>query len=393
MLSRLVAAAESESSALSAERSSGMATSVSNASCNSSASQTSGHASVRTCSIAPASRPPTSSRTEGGSVRRISTARARRSSRSVIEIGVRRGIQNLMRKHRGNRRIDCKQTNRSVVHAANHVFEALDIHRFGENVLHHFANQRMIGNLDITFDVLLARSYIGEDCREKIVGTNPQNRWRNFLPVSVPKQRKRSSRIPAPARLENRRGKRRLFQNLLHVLFAQKLEYVGEGKAVLFSESDVQAVFGRGSLQFEIEGTAEAFSQRQPPSFINPRSERGVDHKLHTSAFIEEPFGDEGGLRGNCAENGPAGDDVLNNLFGAGIVHVAFVLQPLDGRCHFGNMTRDADRRNVRRKLIDFGANERNLMGKLGGSGRSLAAPERNRRSRALCVFDQHTSA
>ena len=58
----------------------GNAINVCNTSCNSSASRTSGQASSLTCSIAAGSSLPTSSRTDSGRIRRISTARARRSS-------------------------------------------------------------------------------------------------------------------------------------------------------------------------------------------------------------------------------------------------------------------------------------------------------------------------
>ncbi len=118
-----------------------------------------------------------------------------------------------------------------------------------------------------------------------------------------------------------------------------------------------------------------------------------MDHKLHAASFIEEAFCDERGLCGYCAENGAASDDVLDDLLGAGVVHVAFVFQPFDRRRHFGNMSRNADRSDVRREFIDLGANECHLMRKLRRARRSLAAPEGNRWSGALRILDQYASA
>ena len=58
-------------------------------------------------------------------------------------------------------------------------------------------------------------------------------------------------------------------------------------------------------------------------------------------------------LRRDLAQHGAAGDDVLDQLLGAGIVEPAFVLQPGDGVLHFGTgfdsaQTECADVRRVR---------------------------------------------
>ncbi len=42
-------------------------------------------------------------------------------------------------------------------------------------------------------------------------------------------------------------------------------------------------------------------------------------------------------LRGNFAQDGAAGDDVFDQLLGAGVVETAFVLQPGDGVLDFGS--------------------------------------------------------
>ena len=41
-------------------------------------------------------------------------------------------------------------------------------------------------------------------------------------------------------------------------------------------------------------------------------------------------------VRGHIAQNGAAGHDVLDHLFGAGIVEPAFVFQPGNGILDFG---------------------------------------------------------
>ncbi len=112
----------------------------------------------------------------------------------------------------------------------------------------------------------------------------------------------------------------------------QKMENVGQRKAVLLRERNVQAVVGGGGLQFEIEGAAEALAQRQAPGLVDAAAEGRVNHELHAAAFVEKSLGDDGGLRGNRAQHGAPGDDVLDGLLGAGVVEAALALEPVDGR-------------------------------------------------------------
>src|SRR5689334_12612493 len=97
----------------------------------------------------------------------------------------------------------------------------------------------MVGDLDVALDVFLAGSDIGKHCGKKIVRPNAQNLWRDFLPISVTKKCQRAPSVPTPSRLEDGGGKSRLFQHFLHIFFAQKLEDVSQGKAVLLGESNV----------------------------------------------------------------------------------------------------------------------------------------------------------
>ena len=93
-------------------------------------------------------------------------------------------------------------------------------------------------------------------------------------------------------------------------MFGEELKDVGEGEAVLFGERDVDAVVGGGGLQLEVEAAAEAFAQGEAERFVDATAERGVDDELHTAAFVEETFGDDGGFARDGAEDGSTGDDV-----------------------------------------------------------------------------------
>ena len=183
-----------------------------------------------------------------------------------------------MRELRGQGCIDRQQADGAVRHAAQQCFEAVNVHRFSEHILHDFAHQGMIRNFDVAFNVLLAGSHIGKHCGVKIVGADAED-WRgNLLPIAVSQQSERTAGIPAPTRLENRRIERCLLQHLLHSLLSQKLEDLRQWEAVLLGQGDVQAIFGGRGLQFEIKRAAEALAQRESPGLVDPRTQRSMDY-------------------------------------------------------------------------------------------------------------------
>ena len=60
--------------------------------------------------------------------------------RSIIEIGIGIRIQNLVRELRGDRRVDGDAPNASLLDAAQHFAEAVDVERLGEHVFHHLGD-------------------------------------------------------------------------------------------------------------------------------------------------------------------------------------------------------------------------------------------------------------
>ena len=114
-------------------------------------------------------------------------------------------------------------------------------------------------------------------------------------------------------------------------MFGEELEDVGERKAVLLGERDVDAVVGGGRLKLEIEAAAEALAQGEAPGLVDAAAEGRVQDELHAAALVEEALGDDGRLGGDGAENGAAGDDVSDELLGSGIADAAFFHEPRDG--------------------------------------------------------------
>src|SRR5437879_6401202 len=86
------------------------------------------------------------------------------------------------------------------------------------------------------------------------------------------------------------------------------------------------------------------------------------------------------------------GDDIFHRLLRARVVEPAFLLQPLHSRGHFGRTPRGEPRGGVRDQSTDLFAQFRHLLGKLGGTRRSLAAPERNAGRRPVSVLYEHAS-
>ncbi len=192
-------------------------------------------------------------------------------------------------------------------------------------------DQRMIGNLDLAGQVLGAGHLIGEHGREQILGAHALDGRGNFSAAAESQNGERARSIPAPARGKHRRIEHGLGQDVLDGLRLQELENQLERKGVLLGERYLDAVVGGGSLQLEIEGTAEALAQRQSPGAVDARAEGRMNDQLHPAAFVEEAFGDDALLRGQSTEQGGAGPNVNDRLFGAGFVETALLGQEGNG--------------------------------------------------------------
>src|SRR4051812_34109835 len=93
------------------------------------------------------------------------------------------------------------------------------------------------------------------------------------------------------------------------------MENVVERKAVCWSKGENDRVLGGGSLEFEVELTAETFAQRESPGTIQTAAKRRVQDQLHTAAVVKEPLQHEILLRRHHAQNNLRSCEILNNLF------------------------------------------------------------------------------
>ena len=69
-----------------------------------------------------------------------------------------------------------------------------------------------------------------------------------------------------------------------------------------------------GGLELEVEGGAEALAQGQPEAAVDPPSERRVGDQLHAARLVEEALEHHVVGRGQHAEDGAPGGEVLDQL-------------------------------------------------------------------------------
>ena len=91
------------------------------------------------------------------------------------------------------------------------------------------------------------------------------------LPLRDALEQQRALRVPAPARLEHRRGEQRLDQHVARGRRVQVVEDVLEREAVLRPEREDDRLLVGGRLQLEAEADAEALAQREAPGAVDAR--------------------------------------------------------------------------------------------------------------------------
>ena len=176
----------------------GSATRECSRSCSSCSSRRSGQISRRTVSMAAWSRRPAPSATLSGRARRRLTARVRRSSRPASS-------RNAYGLALMSSWANCEGTGVSTARqrivpdcdAAQHFVQAFEVHCFLQDVLHHFVDQRMVGNLDVADDGLEAGGGLRKDAGQQVFGARALDLRRNALALRHAQQLQRAVRRPS----------------------------------------------------------------------------------------------------------------------------------------------------------------------------------------------------
>ena len=264
--------------------------------------------------------------------------------------------------------------------AREHFPQPVEVHRFFEAVADGLGDERVIGDLAIARDVLETCRRVGEDRRQQVGGEHPLQLRRELLPAAAAWNRERQRGVPAPPRLEHRRVEKRLHEHVARRLGVQIAEDVGERERVLRPEREHQRVFRRGGLQLEVELTAEALPQREPPCPVHTAAEGRVQHELHAARFVEEPLEDERPLRRNHAERAVSLGEIRKRLVGGVQGQARLRREPRNEILPAEAGSREP--RIHRRAQVAHRARQ------LVAPGRRLPEPERNVGRRAMRVGD-----
>src|SRR4029077_14578790 len=117
----------------------------------------------------------------------------------VVEISGGIGVNDIVGKLRRNRGIDGEAANAALGHVGQHALETLDVEGLGKNVLHGFANERVVGKGDLAIEIFRTGERFGKNGGEQIIGAHALNVWWDFLSVAKTEKRERAAGIPAPA--------------------------------------------------------------------------------------------------------------------------------------------------------------------------------------------------
>ena len=98
---------------------------------------------------------------------------------------------------------------------------------------------------------------------------------------------------------------------------------------MLRAEGKDNGVVRGGALQFEIEGAAETFAQRESPGAVQTGAEGRVNDELHAAGLIEETLHDERFLRRQCSERPVSGGEIIGELAGAGVRQIVMAFEPV----------------------------------------------------------------
>ena len=141
----------------------------------------------------------------------------------------------------------------------------------------------MIRHFDFTGQILGAGDLVWKHRGQQILGIHACDLRRYLFAAAKPRQGERNAGVPAPSDLEHRRCAQSLDQHLPHRMRIQITGRFRQFKAVGVREREHDVIFGGRGLQFEVEGAAESFAQRQAPCPVHPAAERRMNDQLHTA--------------------------------------------------------------------------------------------------------------
>ena len=321
--------------------------------------------------------------------------RAALLERRVVEEGVGLRGQDAARERRRLGRVDGAPLDRAVLEPAQHLEEAVDVHRLGQAVLDRLARRSdgpsgtsigppgSVSGQASTSGNAVDEQVVRRACAGAARAPSCRSAARSSSSERCAFQRQRVSNM--------RRGEQRLHEDVARAVGVQVVEDVLQREAVLRAEREHDRLLVGGGLQLEAEADAEALAQREAPGAVDPRAERRVHDELHAAALVEEALEDDALLRRDRAERLPARRDVLGDLDGAAASPQRIAAVAREGGRRWRGLGRRRRRASLRPSSAQLLAQRRRSRADSSRvrPGR-LAEPERERRRLALRVGHAH---
>ena len=152
---------------------------------------------------------------------------------SVVEEGVRFGVQDFVRQGRRLRQIAREALDFTLLDFLKQSDQSLNVHGLRQTVFDRLADEWMLRNFTVTRDIFETSELVGKHRRQEIFRFHAlQRRW-NLAAAALPGQGKRARGIPAPANREHRRIQQRLDQQIPDGFAVEIAEDFVEGKRML----------------------------------------------------------------------------------------------------------------------------------------------------------------
>ena len=194
--------------------------------------------------------------------------------RRVVEERVGLAGEDPARERRGLGRVDRAPLDAAVAQPAQHLEEAVHVHRLGEAVLDRLAHDRVLPRhrqIGPPGSVSGQASACGNAAASRSSARMRRSGGGDALAVARALEQQRALRVPAPARAEHRRGEQRLHQQVARRRRVQVVEDLLEREAVLRPEREDDRLLVGRRLQLEAEADAEALAQREAPGAVDAR--------------------------------------------------------------------------------------------------------------------------
>ena len=171
----------------------------------------------------------------------------------VVEEGVGPRVDDFLGEGGRLAQIPADQREPALFHVREQGGQFRHVHGFGEAVVDRLVDERVVGNLALAGEVLLAGDLVREHVGDQILGVHPLPLRRHAVAIAVALDRQRAGGVPAPAQLEHRRVEHRLHHDLAHGLAVEIAEDFIEWKTVDRTQREHDVVLVGGGLQLEIE--------------------------------------------------------------------------------------------------------------------------------------------